>query len=244
MAIGMLIIGDEILLGRRRDLHFSRMVEILEARGLQLSWCMILGDDTDQLVEFFKGTFQQSDIVFSFGGIGATPDDLTRTAVAKALNVELERHPDAVTELEKQYGEEAYPQRIRMAELPQGSTIIPNPVNRIAGFSVLNHHFVPGFPQMSWPMVEWVLDTKYSDIFPQHPPLLVEIRILEAREGSLINTMNQIISNYPQVKLSSLPYYDEETFYVDIGLIGPPDEVKTASKELYQMVHELGFETK
>lgn len=244
MSIGVLIIGDEILLGRRRDLHFSRMVEILAARGLQMSWCTIIGDQEEALVDFFRRSMSEGGLVFSFGGIGATPDDLTRASVARALGVELVRHPEAVSELEKQYGEDAYPQRIKMAELPQGSRIIPNPVNHIPGFSIGNHHFVPGFPQMSWPMVEWVLDTYYSDTFPKEAPLLKELRILEAREGSLISVMNCIVAEYPEVKLSSLPYYDDETFYVDMGLIGPPDEVRSAYKELYQMIKELGFETK
>ena len=95
-----------------------------------------------------------------FGGVGATPDDHTRQAAALALGVPLERHPVAVAELEAQFGAAAYPHRVLMAEFPAGASIIPNPVNRVASFSIRNHYFFPGFPQMAWPMLDWVLATR------------------------------------------------------------------------------------
>ena len=73
----------------------------------------------------------------------------------------LARHPEAVAEIEARFGAEAYPHRVLMAEFPAGSSIIPNPFNRIASFSIRDHHFFPGFPQMAWPMLDWVLATRY-----------------------------------------------------------------------------------
>ncbi|MDF3037273.1 MAG: moeA [Paucimonas sp.] len=186
MAIGLIIIGDEIMSGKRADQHFRKVVEILAARGLQLAWAEYLGDDADRITAMLKRTFCGSDIVFSCGGIGATPDDHTRQCAAAALGVPLMLHADAedrimerVQEMAKAEGKDIDPDspdirnRLKMGEFPQNANIIPNPFNKIPGFSVPNpggkgaHYFLPGFPVMAWPMIEWVLDTNYSAVFHQ-----------------------------------------------------------------------------
>src|SRR5690606_16010620 len=107
------------------------------------------------------------DVVFSTGGIGATPDDHTRQAAAAAAGVELALHPEAEAAIAIRIAEGSVQglspadraQRMRMGEFPAGAGIIPNPYNRIPGFHWREHWFVPGFPVMAWPMIEWVLDT-------------------------------------------------------------------------------------
>ena len=111
---GALIIGDEILSGKRQDKHFPKIVELLKARGLGLSWNMNLPDDPEIITQVLTSTLARADIVFSFGGIGATPDDHTRQCAAKAAGVELQLHPDAKREIEARFGAEAYPKRIQM----------------------------------------------------------------------------------------------------------------------------------
>ena len=81
---GLIIVGDEILSGRRQDKHLSKVIELLNDRGMELSWARLVGDDLDELVRIYKESFASGDIVFSTGGIGATPDDKTREAAAKA----------------------------------------------------------------------------------------------------------------------------------------------------------------
>src|SRR5262245_10896866 len=125
MQVGALIIGDEILSGKRQDKHLSHTIETLGARGLALDYAMYLGDDRERLTSVLRESFARDDLVFAFGGIGATPDDHTRQAAAAALGVPLARHPEAVAELEAKWGAEAYPNRVLMAEFPQGSRIIP-----------------------------------------------------------------------------------------------------------------------
>jgi len=178
--IGIYVIGDEILSGKRQDAHLSKAIEILKARGLQLSWAEYLGDDPARLVASFKRSLATNDIVFSFGGIGATPDDFTRQAAAEALNVPIEHHTGAVSEIEAQFGEAAYPKRVLMADFPQGVNLIPNPVNRVAGFSVKQHYFMPGFPQMSHPMMEWVLDGFYQAHFQRDTHLELSVIVMGA----------------------------------------------------------------
>src|SRR5258707_11865379 len=146
MGFGMIIIGDEILSGRRTDKHLPKVIELLSARGLSLDWAEYVGDDRERITATLKRAFASGDAVFSTGGIGATPDDHTRQCAAAALGVALHLHPEAEREIRGRFGAETTPQRLMMGEFPQGARIIPNPVNRIAGFSVRDHHFVPGFP--------------------------------------------------------------------------------------------------
>ena len=150
---GAYIIGDEILSGKRQDKHLAQLIQTLASRGLQLAWCEYLGDNPGHITRSLQRSFASGDIVFSFGGIGATPDDHTRQSAAAALGLPIIRHAGAVAEIEAQFGEGAYPKRVLMADFPQGAELIPNPINRVAGFRINQHHFLPGFPEMAWPMM-------------------------------------------------------------------------------------------
>ena len=238
-TFGIYIIGDEILSGKRDDKHLTQTISILKARGLSLSWAEYLGDDPDRMVTNFKRSFASNDIVFYFGGIGATPDDCTRQAAADALNVPIERHAGAVAEIEAQFGEGAYPKRVIMADFPQGAGLIPNPVNRVAGFSVKSHYFVPGFPAMAHPMMEWVLDTHYSHLFHQAEYLEQSIIVENGIESKLIDLMNAMIVKF-DVKVFSLPKLKPNP-HVELGAKGAPDKVLQAMIALKAGVSDLGY---
>ncbi len=224
--IGLLIIGDEVLSGKRQDKHLAQANELLKPRGLQLSWVKILGDEPALLTKTLRETFEGGDIVFSFGGIGATPDDRTRQCAAKALGLPIERHPEAVAEIEAQFGEDAYPQRIRMGEYPQGAAIIPNFYNRVPGFSIQNHHFMPGFPMMARPMMEWVLDHYYAEL-KKIPTIEKGIKIIRGQESEWIEFMEAFEKQFPQLRLFSLPsILPDETRTIDLGVEGVPEEAE------------------
>ncbi len=234
----MVVVGDEILSGKRRDTHFAFVVEALKKRGLELSWARIVGDDHDLLVQTYRETLSSGAAVFSFGGIGGTPDDITRQCAAESFGLEIEAHPQAMEILREKFGYDVYPHKVRMAEFPQGATLIPNPVNRIAGFSINNHHFVPGFPNMSHPMIEWVLDHYYSACFREPE---VEMRIIaEAPESRLITIEEEILEKFPQLRLSSLPNTHDRTS-VDLGLRGERDVVEKAMASMKKMLDEAGI---
>ncbi|MFM9912199.1 MAG: competence/damage-inducible protein A [Methylophilaceae bacterium] len=239
-ALGTIIIGDEILSGKRQDAHLSKVIALLNARGLQLSWANYLGDTSEQITNTLKASMNRGDIVFSFGGIGATPDDFTRQSAAEAANVPIVRHTGAVAEIETQFGEGAYPKRVLMADFPQGATLIPNPVNRVAGFSLGHHHFLPGFPQMAWPMMEWVLETYYAHCFHQQSIMEQAILVFDAGESRLIDLMNSIVSQYPEVKLFSLPKMDNRRS-IELGVKGKPDAVTEAIMAIKTGVDAAGF---
>jgi molybdopterin-biosynthesis enzyme MoeA-like protein len=245
VAFGIIIIGDEILSGKRQDGHFRHAVEALGKRGLELKWCRIIGDDPDFIVETLRQTYASGDIVFSFGGIGATPDDHTRQCAAKAADVAMIRHPEAVAEIEARFGpaqDEAGRRRLLMADLPAGSDIIPNPFNRVPGFSLNRHHFLPGFPQMAWPMMDWALDTLYPTLRNLAPEAEEIITVSDVMENPLLNLMNTFVARFPDVRFSSLPHIGEDDGRsVELGIKGARPRVGEAMDYLKREISALGY---
>lgn len=239
-AFGVLIIGDEILSGKRQDAHLSKVIALLNARGLPLSWAHYLGDEPVQIIAALQASLARGDIVFSFGGIGATPDDHTRQCAAAAIGVPIVRHPQALANIEAQYGETAYPKRVLMADFPEGCDLIPNPINRVAGFSLREHYFVPGFPEMAHPMVEWVLDTYYRHLFHARDYLEQSIVVTEAGESDLIDLMQHLLSEFPTLKLFSLPRTNQRRT-TEVGLKGERTQVIAAVAALKAGVTALGY---
>jgi molybdopterin-biosynthesis enzyme MoeA-like protein len=240
---GAYIIGDELLVGKRQDKHLPFLIEALAKRGLRLSWAHYLGDEPTRITAALRQSLASADVVFSFGGIGATPDDHTRECAAAALGVGLKLHSDAEREIRGRFGGEVTPQRLAMGEFPEGAAIIPNPVNRIAGFSVRDHHFVPGFPQMAWPMVEWVLDTKYARLFNQDRWAEASILVYQAGESQLIPAMKAVEAGFKGLKVFSLPSMGEDgsRIHVELGVRGDPAQVEPAMAQLRSLVADAGF---
>lgn len=243
---GALIIGDEITRGRRQDRHFARVVEILAARGLHLDWALYMGDDRGRLTDTLRRTMASGDVLFSFGGIGVTPDDHTRQAAAEAAGVALALHPEAEAEIRARFAETgaaATPQRLQLGEFPIGGRIVPNPYNRIPGFSLGHHHFFPGFPEMAWPMLEWVLDTYYRAHFHGVAETEQAIIVWEGSEGALLDLMRRIEANYPHANLFSLPSFGTQTMrrHIELGMRGEPSQVEVAMAEIRVEVSRLGY---
>lgn len=260
MAFGVIIIGDEILSGRRTDKHLPKVIELLSARGLALAWAEYVGDDPERITATLRRSFASGDIVFSTGGIGATPDDHTRLCAANALGVPLELHPEAA-ELIRQRIREMQPagappldidspenrHRLNMGVFPRGASIIPNGYNKIPGFSVGDHHFVPGFPVMAWPMIEWVLDTKYAQMHHQVAHAERSLLVFELMESTLTPLMEKIEADFPGVRVFSLPSVGDEQRggvyarrHIDLGVKGEPEAVAAAFVKLREGVHLLG----
>jgi len=199
--------------------------------------------------------------VFSTGGIGATPDDHTRQCAAAALGVPLELHPEAA-ELIRERIRETHSanspnpvdldspdnrHRLNMGTYPQGASIIPNGYNKIPGFSVGDHHFVPGFPVMAWPMIEWVLDTKYAHLHHAMPHAEKSLLVFELPESTLTPLMEKIEHDFPSVRVFSLPSVGDAERggiyarrHIDLGVKGEPEAVAAAFVKLREGVHLLG----
>lgn len=251
---GLIIVGDEIMSGKRQDKHLPKFIELMTARGLSLSWAEYIGDAPDRITSALKRAFESGDVVFSCGGIGATPDDHTRQCAGRALGVPLVLHPQAKTLIQERIQDTAREQglpyepdrsdnvhRLNMGVFPEGASIIPNPYNKIPGFSCQGHaggmvHFVPGFPVMAWPMMEAVLDTHYSAHFRQNAYVEKSVIILGAMEATLTPLMESIESAHPGVKVFSLPSVDHPQWgrHIELGVKGEPAAADKAYLDLRQ----------
>lgn len=297
---GLAIIGDEILSGKRADKHLPKVIELLKARGLQLDYAEYIGDAPERITAALKRAFASGDVVFSTGGIGATPDDHTRQCAAKALDVELALHPQAAAlitermqEIAKQQGTVYVPgdpdnmHRLNMGVFPVGAQIIPNPYNKIPGFFCMGKgqffagpspvapplrgspeeklapsggsephalstsadsgavgerggvFFVPGFPVMAWPMIEWVLDTHYPHLFQTAGWIEQSVIVFGAMEATLTPLMQEIERAYAGVKVFSLPSVDHPQYgrHIELGVKGEPGRVAQAYPALLAGLH-------
>ncbi|MES2414601.1 MAG: molybdopterin-binding protein [Pseudomonadota bacterium] len=265
-SFGIVIIGDEILSGKRSDKHLPKIIELLGARGLQLSFADYVGDDPERitatLARAFEGARRSGDVVFSCGGIGATPDDHTRQCAAKALGIGLELHPEAkvlITERMKDTAkEQGVPfdpdrhdniHRLNMGVFPVGAGIITNPYNKIPGFTCKAGegavHFLPGFPVMAWPMMEAVLDAQYRHLHQSSAYAEKSVIVFGSMEATLTPLMEEIESGYPGVKVFSLPSVDHPTYgrHIELGVKGMPDLVEPAYAALLAGVRKFDFKT-
>jgi|APLak6261700835_1056253.scaffolds.fasta_scaffold02688_2 molybdopterin-biosynthesis enzyme MoeA-like protein len=244
---GLIIVGDEILSGKRADKHLPKMIELLKARGLQLDYADYVGDAPARIVATLQRAFASGDVVFSCGGIGATPDDHTRQCAAQALGVELALHPQAEALIRERMQDMAREQgtvyvadrpdnvhRLNMGMFPAGAEIIPNPFNKIPGFSCGDVHFLPGFPVMAWPMMEWVLDTHYRQLFRADAWLEQSVIVFGAMEATLTPLMQDIEAAFPGVKVFSLPSVDHPEYgrHIELGVKGEPVTVAAAYLQL------------
>ena len=257
MAFGLIVVGDEILSGKRQDKHFAKVVELLAGRGLQLSWAEFVGDERARIAATLRRSFAGEDIVFSCGGIGATPDDHTRQAAAAALGVPLALHPEGrglveqrILQAAREAGKEtdlSAPenlQRLKMAEFPVGAALIPNPYNGIPGFTLGRHHFVPGFPVMAWPMIAWVLDTYYADLFHTEAQAEQSMLVYGQAEAVLTPLMEAIETAHPGVRVFSLPSVGEDGSrrHIELGVKGKPDAVAPAFAQMRAELDRVGAE--
>lgn len=262
MTIGLIIIGDEILSGKRSDKHFPKVVELLTARGLQLSWAEYLGDDRQRITRTLERTMATNDIVFSCGGIGATPDDHTRQCAAAAYGVGLTLHPQAKQCIEERMADMARESgtpldmhtpdnlhRLKMGEFPQGAAIIPNPYNKIPGFSLHTgnggaHYFVPGFPVMAWPMIEGVLDTHYRHLFHAVARIEKAVFVYGSMESTLTPLMESIEAHYPLVKVFSLPSVGDARTrrHIELGVKGDPEQTEQAFEKMTDALADMAIE--
>ncbi|MBW7923837.1 MAG: competence/damage-inducible protein A [Burkholderiaceae bacterium] len=257
MGFGLIVIGDEIVSGKRQDRHFPRVVEMLRGRGLSLAWAHFIGDDRAAITALLRSTFAGDDVVFCCGGIGATPDDHTRQAAAAALGVDLVLHPQAAELIAQRIAEMAAEsggsadlslpenrQRLKMGEFPAGAEILPNPFNRIPGFALGRHFFVPGFPVMAWPMIEAVLDTRFAGCFHRDARGERSFLVFGLAESTVTPLMEEIERDYAEVRVFSLPSVGEDggRRHIELGVRGPAPTVDEAFATLRAGVQALGGE--
>ena len=255
MKFGLIIIGDEIVQGERIDAHFPAIKKILAERGLRLAWVEYLCDDRAELVARFQRSLAQDCPVLVTGGIGATPDDHTRQAAAQALDLPMALHPEAVKLIdaaafkrgETDLNTMTHQQRRQMANFVVGAQLIPNPFNGIAGFSIRQHYFMPGFPVMAHPMVKWILDTYYQDAFFKDNFTQRCCMVYDLQESQLAPLMEAIERECIGVHTYSLPtlghYGEVKRYSIELGVKAEGEavsQVDSAWETLMARVVEIG----
>ena len=252
----LLLIGDELLSGRRQDKHVPHTIQALAERGLTLGSVRIVGDGRADIVAALRDALACGDVVFSCGGIGATPDDQTRQAAAEAQGVDLALHPEAAGLIEQRFRQLAeqrgvpynptaaeHQQRLQMAMFPAGCQIVPNPYNQIAGFSLGHVHFYPGFPAMAWPMMAWTLDQYYARWFDQRAWAERSLLACRASEALITSLLESLEARYPGIKVFSLPTLQHPVHgpHIDLGVKGAPEQVPAAFADLELGLRALGI---
>src|SRR5574344_595617 len=196
------IIGTELLNGRRKDAHFSFLNQQLLERGWEHKASFVIEDDPELMLNIFNLIkSDKNSVMFCFGGIGATPDDFTREVAAKAFtNGNLEFHKEAKQKIINRFKEDAYPHRINMAYLPINAKLLKNVINDVSGFYLEDRYFfTPGFPSMSRSMVIEALDKLYPKSKEQKYTKTITIN---CSENDLIDSMKKLPEN---INFSSLP---------------------------------------
>jgi molybdopterin-biosynthesis enzyme MoeA-like protein len=256
MNFGLIIVGDEILSGKREDKHLPKVIDLLGARGLSLAWARYVGDDPDRITADLVDAFaaaRNGDVVFSCGGIGATPDDHTRQCAARALGVPLALHPQAreliferMRDVAREQGVAFEPDRhdnvhrLNMGVFPEGAQIIPNPYNKIPGFSLPQGDagggvfFVPGFPVMAWPMIESVLDGHCAHLHQRVGVREKSVIVFGAMEATLTPLMEAIEARFAGIKVFSLPSVDHPQWgkHIELGVKGEAASLDAAYADL------------
>ena len=239
----------------------SKVIELLSARGLSLSHADYVGDDPQRLKQTLQRAFATPGVVFSCGGIGATPDDHTRQSAAAALGVPLVLHPEAEQLIRERTRDVALEQglpyepqrednvhRLNMGRFPQGADIIPNPYNKIPGFTCRGSqgvvHFVPGFPVMAWPMLDAVLDRFYAEFANIGQRLEKSVIVMGSMEATLTPLMEAIETEFPGVKVFSLPSVDHPEYgrHIELGVKGLNEQVELAFVRLTTGLRKFGAE--
>ena len=255
MKFGLMIIGDEIVQGTRVDAHFPAIKQMLAERGLRLAWIEYVCDDRADLVKRLKRSFAESIPVLVTGGIGATPDDHTRQAAAEALGLPMTLNSEAVALIdaaaqkrgETDFESTTHQQRRQMGHFVIGAQLIPNSFNGIAGFSIQQHYFMPGFPVMAHPMVAWILDTYYRDWFFKDGFAQRSCMVYDLQESQIAPLMEAIERNYSGVQTFSLPtlghYGEIKGYSIELGVKaegGAAESLDAAWNRLLQQVQAIG----
>src|SRR5690606_20362226 len=236
ITAAVLLIGDEILSGRTKDLNLAYIAQFLAARGIDVREARVVPDVEAEIVAALNALRARYTYVFTTGGIGPTHDDITADAVARAFGVPISHHPEAVRLLQEHFreiGREANEARMRMARLPEGAEMIPNPVSRAPGFHIGNVFVLAGVPKIMQAMLD------------ELAPKLEQGRLLHSRtvlaevaEGDLATGLGTIQAAYPAVAIGSYPFERDGQYGADIGVrsseVTQLDAAETAVRKLVE----------
>jgi molybdenum cofactor synthesis domain-containing protein len=240
ITAGLLVIGDEILSGRTKDVNIGATAEFCTDLGIELTEVRVVTDDTDAIVDAVNALRARYTYVFTTGGIGPTHDDITADAIAKAFGVTLPINPEARAMLEarwKQTGTEVNEARLRMARIPEGASLIINSVSAAPGFRIGNVHVMAGVPIIMKAMLEAILPTLKAG------KKVASVTVKAAvGEGTLGGPLAALQEEYPDVKMGSYPQMGNDRVMTELVLrsteLGLLEEAAGKVRDMVRLAHE------
>src|SRR5215217_181016 len=237
VTAGLLVIGDEILSGRTKDVNIGATADFCTDLGIDLKEVRVVSDETDDIVDAVNALRARYTYVFTTGGIGPTHDDITADAIAKAFGVALPINPEARAMLEsrwKQTGTEVNEARLRMARIPEGASLIVNSVSAAPGFRMENVHVMAGVPIIMRALREAILPTLRAG------KKVMSVTIKAAvGEGTIGGPLGALQEQYPDVKMGSSPQMGKDRIMTELVLrSSDPARLEEAAEKVRAMVIE------
>lgn len=214
----MLVIGDEILSGRTRDSNMHHLAQKLCDIGVDLKEARVIGDEHGAIIAAVQSLSIAYTYVFTSGGIGPTHDDITAECIAAAFDRSIDVREDARAILAEHYdksGTELNAARLRMARIPEGATLIDNPVSAAPGFILENVHVMAGVPAVFEAMVDSILPTLTGGA-----PLLSATMRVEKGEGDIAGPLSDIAEAFPALAFGSYPFQKDGRYGAHIVIRG------------------------
>jgi molybdenum cofactor synthesis domain-containing protein len=237
---GVIVIGNEILSGRTQDANLPWLARELNGIGIRVVEARVVADEEDAIVEAVNALRARCTYVFTTGGIGPTHDDITSAAVAKAFGLPHGRHPEAERRLLAYYEPDMVNEaRLRMADTPEGATLIDNPVSAAPGFRVENVHVLPGVPKIMQAMLDGLRNTLEGG-----PPMLARSIVLFCPEGEAAQPLGELQARHPDVEIGSYPFFRRDRHGTTIVARGTDRQlVDAAAADLVATATALGLDT-
>ena len=233
----VLIIGNEILSGRTQDANLAFLAQGLNDSGVRLREARVIADDADAIIAAVNEARHKFDYVFTTGGIGPTHDDITSACVARAFGVELIVHPEAKRILESHYPPGGLNEaRLRMAQVPQGASLLPNPISRAPGFRIGNVFVLPGVPQ-----IMQAIFNELKHRLQGGAKVLSRNVSCSLGEGTIAKDLAALQARYADLEIGSYPYFRRSDFGVTLVVRGTERaRIAAAIDELKALIRGLG----
>ncbi len=237
VTAAVLIIGDEILSGRTQDTNLNAIAKLLGQYGVDLVEARVVGDLESHIVEALNALRTTYDYVITTGGIGPTHDDITADCVAKAFGVPLHEHPEIIAMLSARWGGEVNAARRRMARIPEGGSLVKNPVQGPPGFQIGNVFVLAGVPLIMRGMLE--------DVGPRlrtgRVVISRTVRVESIGEGAIAEPLETLAKQHPDLSLGSYPFFGPDGFGSNLVVRGrDAAEVAATADALAEAVSALG----
>jgi len=237
VTAAILIIGDEILSGRTQDTNLRDIAKYFGAHGVDVAEARVVGDVEDEIVATLNHLRERYDYVVTTGGIGPTHDDITADCVAKAFGVALYEHPEIIAMMQSRWQGEITPARRRMARVPEGGSLVKNPVNGPPGFQIGNVFVLAGVPQIMRGMLEDVGHRLKGGAVV----ISKSVRIEGTGEGVLAAPLEAVARAHPDMSLGSYPFFGPDGYGSSLVLRGrDPAEVDATVLELVAALEAAG----